>query len=120
MTVNEAINMVNATKPNQFDSSVKIAWLSEIDGKIFNEVIKTHNNASIEAFTGHTSGDENLLISAPYDSIYLRWLEAQIDYANGDTRRYNVSATAFQAEYSQFTRYYNRTHMPIGKEITYF
>ena len=65
-------------------------------------------------------GKRHLTAPAPYDEVYLRWLEAQIDYANGEIERYNNSITAFNHAYSAFERYYNRTHLPIRKKMKYF
>jgi hypothetical protein len=56
-----------------------------------------------------------LLVPAPYDDVYLRWLEARIDYANGEYGKYNNSLTAYNDAYSLFERYYNRNNMPILK-----
>jgi hypothetical protein len=47
-------------------------------------------------------------------------LEAQIDYANNEYDKYNNSITVYNATYANFERYYNRTHMPLGKKIRYF
>ncbi|MBQ7873761.1 MAG: dockerin type I repeat-containing protein [Oscillospiraceae bacterium] len=63
---------------------------------------------------------EELFVGMPYDELYLRWLEAQIDYHNGEIERYNNSITAFNSAYSAFERYYNRTHLPKGVQPGYF
>lgn len=40
MTINEAIKLTDALYPgNRFDNEMKTLWLSEIDGKIFEEII---------------------------------------------------------------------------------
>lgn len=67
-----------------------------------------------------TLEEEKLLVPAPYDEVYIRWLEAQIDYANGEYGRYNNSMTMFNASYSAFRNYWNRTHMPKGKRYKFF
>jgi hypothetical protein len=120
LTIKDAITRVDMTKPNQFGPAIKITWLSELDGKIFEEIFKTHEESPIEKFEGHTSEDDELLIPFPYDSIYLRWLETKIDYANGETNKYNVSNILFNSEYSQMRNHYNRNHNPIGTRIKFF
>ena len=118
MTIMDAIYRIDALKPNCHSQSEKIKWLSTLDGLIKSEIIDTHEDGNDIVFNGY---DENtalateLLISAPYDIIYLRWLEAQIDYANGEYGKYNNSLVAYNDAYSIFQRYYNRTHMPISK-----
>jgi hypothetical protein len=123
MTIMDAIFRIGELKPNSYSQSEKIKWLSTLDGIVKREIIDTHEGGEDIAFKGY---DENsdlatvLLIPAPYDDIYLRWLEAQIDYANGEYAKYNNSMTAYNDAYTAFQRYYNRTHMPKGKKLKFF
>ena len=123
MTIIEAINKVDALKPNTYTQSDKIAWLSTLDGLIKKHIIDTHEGGESVVFDGYdenTPLDTSLIAEAPYDSVYLSWLEAKIDYANGEFNKYNNSATAYNTDYSAFERYYNRTHMPIGTKLKFF
>lgn len=123
MTINEAINKIDALKPNGYSHEDKTRWLSSVDGVIKAEIIDTHEGGEdivFEEYTGDTDPDTNLLVSAPYDDLYLRWLEARIDYANGEYSKFNNSITMYNAELSAFSNYYNRTHMPKGKKRKYF
>ena len=61
-----------------------------------------------------------LLVPAPYDEIYLFWLESKIDYWNGEVGKYNNSITMYNTAYSAYEKYYNRTHKPIQKNFTHF
>ena len=61
-----------------------------------------------------------LLVPAPYDDIYIRYLEMQIDYANGEYGKYNNSKVMYNETYTVFKRYYNRTHMPKGSKFKFF
>ena len=61
-----------------------------------------------------------LLVPAPYDDIYIRWLESQIDYTNGEYGKYNNSIAMYNAAYTAYANYYNRTHMPKGKKFKFF
>jgi hypothetical protein len=123
MTIMDAIFRLGELKPNSYSQSEKIKWLSTLDGIVKREIIDTHEGGEDIAFEGY---DENsdlatvLLIPAPYDDVYLRWLEAQIDYANGEYAKYNNSMTAYNDAYTAFQRYYNRTHMPKGKKLKFF
>jgi hypothetical protein len=123
MTLIEAINTTNNLKPNTYTHTDKVKWLSTLDGIIKTEIINTHEGAEQVTFNGYDEDADlttELLVPAPYDSIYLRWLEAQIDYANGEYTRYNNDLQAFNDAYSAFERYYNRNHMPIGKKFKFF
>lgn len=123
MTIIEAINRIDTLKPNTYVQENKEYWLSKLDGIIFDKIIKTHEGAQIEEFNGYsieTPLDTELLVSAPYDDIYIKWLEAQIDYANREYDKYNNSIMAYNDAYVEYERYYNRTHMPKSKSFKYF
>lgn len=124
MTISEAVNMADTLKPNTYTPETKLYWLSKLDGIVFEKIIKTHEGAEISEFKGYTAEtplDTKLIIAAPYDDIYIKWLEAQIDYANREYDKYNNSIVAYNDAYSEFERYYNRTYMPKGeKSFKYF
>lgn len=123
MTIIEAIEQVDLLKPNNYTQEDKIAWLSMLDGVIKTEIIDTHEGAEDVAFNGYgvdISRDTVLLAPAPYDDVYVKWLEAQIDYANGELAKFNNSITMYNTAYAAFERYYNRTHMPLGTSFRYF
>lgn len=115
MTILEAINRADTTKPNSYTQAEKIEWLSTLDGIIKKEIIDTHEGGEAIAFEGYTpdtSLDTVLLVPAPYDDIYIRWLESRIDYANGEYGKYNNSAMAYNSAFETYSLYYNRNNMP--------
>jgi hypothetical protein len=123
MTIIGAINHLDAVKPNGYSQTEKIKWLSNLDGIVKTEIIDTHEGAEVATFNGydeHTDLNTELLVPHPYDEVYIRWLEAQIDYANGEYGKYNNSITMYNIAYAAYERYYNRTHMPIAKRFTHF
>lgn len=123
MTLIECINRINILKPNTYSQEEKINWLSTIDGIIKREIIDTHEGGDSVVFNGYdefTPLTTELLVPDPYDDIYLRWLEAQIDYANGEYARYNNVVKAYNDAYSTYSRYYNKMHMPLGKKFKFF
>ena len=123
MKIIEAITKIDALKPNNYTTENKIAWLSVLDGIIKEEIIDTHEGGEEITFNGYdenTQNDTVLLVPSPYDDIYVRWLEAQIDYSNGEYGRYSNSMTMYNAAYLAYERYYNRNHMPLGNSFKYF
>ena len=123
MTINEAITRVDSLKPNGYEQSDKIAWLSLVDRMVKNNIIDTHESGEDITFTGYnddTSLDTELIVQAPYDEMYVSWLFSKIDYYNGEYRKYNNNITRFNDTFSAYTNHYNRTHMPKGKKIKYF
>ena len=118
MTIMEAIHLINTVKPNSYDQALKIKWLSTLDGIIKKEIIDTHDGSENVVFSGYTEETNlltELLVPAPYDDIYIRYIEMQIDYANGEYGKYNNSKAMFDAVYSAFEKYYNRENMPFKR-----
>ena len=123
MTIIEAIKRVDELKPNSYTQIEKIRWLSKLDGTIKKNIIDTHEDGEDITFTGYnedTATDTELLVKAPYDEVYLYWLESRIDYHNGEYGRYNNTVTTYNAAYSAFERFYNRAHMPKGNKFNFF
>lgn len=123
MTIIEAINQIDDLKPNNYGQIQKVQWLSKLDGMVKRLVIDTHEGGDSVTFNGYTDETDlgtELLVPAPFDDMYLRWLESQIDYANGEYARYNNTANAFQTEFERYRNYYNSTHMPLGSKIKFF
>lgn len=118
MTIAEAIALTASIRGGQqYSQELKIMWLSRLDGRVFTEILSTHEDCGIEQFPGYdknTPIDTELLVPHPYDAIYTHWLEANIDYANREYDKYNNSIEMFNTDYSAYANLYNRTHMPSG------
>ena len=122
MTIIDAINRIDSLKHNTYSQSDKVAWLSEGEWDVKKNVIDTHEGGDVE-FSGYDDNTDlqtELIIPAPYDKAYLLWMEAQIDYYNGEYDKYNNAIDMFYEAYEGFKSYYNRTHMPKGKKFKFF
>jgi hypothetical protein len=123
MTILDAVHRIDVLKPNTYTQAEKIRWLSELDGMIKREIIDTHEGGDKVAYNEYTESTvltSNLLVPHPYDRIYLPWLQAQIDYFNGENGKYQNSMAMFNAAYTAFEKYYNRTNMPKGAKMKFF
>jgi hypothetical protein len=122
MTIIEAINTIDALYPNTHPQEKKIEQLSKLDGVIKREIIDKHEGSENVTFNGYdekTPLDTELLVPAPYDEVYVFWLQTWIDYWNGEIGRYNNSTSMYKSAYSNFERAYNREHMPKETKIKY-
>ena len=82
MTIMEAIHRIDSVKPNRYSQQEKVQWLSILDGRVKAEIIDTHEDGDTSNFKGYTEKtdlDTALLVPAPYDDVYLFWLESNID-----------------------------------------
>lgn len=118
MTIAEVISKVDALKPNTYTLEDKIDWLSNLDARVKSQIIDAHECNGPFYFYGYDSmsdQDTELLVPAPYDEMYLRWLEAMIDYHNSEDERYNNAIMLFNNAYEGYKKHYTRTHMPLSR-----
>ena len=123
MTIIEAINRIDSLKNNTYTQDEKVAWLNRIEWIIKQEIIDTHEGGEDVTFTGYDGSTDvttELIAAAPHDELYLRWLEAQIDFANGEYSRYSNTYSMFNTAFTAFQNYYNRTHMPLSTSLKFF
>ena len=123
MKIREAIERIDSQKHNVYSQNEKIAWLSRLDFLVKTLIIDAHEGAETVEFTGYndrTDMETELLVQAPFDEVYLRWLEAQMNYSSGEYDKYNNAILMYQTSYDSYVSYYRRTHMPKSTAIKYF
>lgn len=122
MKIIDAISHIDSLVPNSFSTQDKIAWLSTLDGVIKNNIIDTHEGNAVvfEGYNEDTPTDTEMLVPAPYDTIYIYWLQSQIYYWNQELGKYNNSITMYNTTYSEYEKYYNRTHEPLKHKFKFF
>lgn len=115
MTIAELIDYVDDISPNQYTSEQKTAWLSNFDGKVFREVIETHEGGFPAMFAAYGDSTGELLIPEPYaQDIYSNYLLAKIAESNAEIPKYNLYSVLFNNEYNQWVSRYHRRHTPKG------
>lgn len=123
MKIIEAINRIDSLKHNTYTNSDKVKWLSRLDSMVKKLIMDDPDGTESVPFDGYddsTDMQTDLLVEEPFDEIYMRWMEAQIDYYNGEYDRYNNSIEMFNTMYQEYSKYYNRTHMRKGYKMKYF
>lgn len=116
MTIIEAINRLDELKFNTYTQDDKVEWLSRLDSAVKLQIIDNHVGAENISFSGYnkdTPLNTVLLVPAPYDEVYLRWMEAQIDYHNGEYDKFNNSIVMYNTAFDNYQKYYIRTHKPV-------
>lgn len=121
MKVSELISFVDIIKPNAFPVSAKVAWLNEVEGMVWTEVMLL----SPLEFVPHTyddstgEGDADLLVVPPHSKLYNTYLCAMIDFANGEYDKYQNTMTLFNAHFSEFMRWYATHYRPADGDFGY-
>ena len=122
MTIRQAIDQLQATKPCGYDEAFMVRWLSRCEALLDQQVLKRYDKAStgfIE-FDENTDMDTELIAQEPHDALYLYFLEAQVNYADGDIAQYNNSMTMFNSELELFRREIQRRYRPLRKKRFFF
>ena len=124
MTIKNAVIYAKSLKGRYtYDESKVREWLTRLDAAIIAQIIDNYEDSEEVYFEGYMDetvpDDTELIVPMPWDTLYLRWIETQTDYANGEYDRYNNSAQAYSEAYDAFAKYYHRTHMPRTKHLKY-
>ena len=123
MTISQAIERTDGLIHNTYSQEEKVQWLSMVDASVKEQVIDTHEDPPGVTFEGYgpdTELETVLLVPEPYSDLYVRWLEAQIHYYNGEYGKYNQALAMYNAAFGAYVNHYNRTHMPKGQHFRYF
>lgn len=123
MTINQAIATVDSRMiGNQYPIEEKVRWLSDLDSRIYAEVISRYVDSGAAGFNKYSAdGDLNnaLIVPDSYSDLYLYFLQAMINKENNECTRYNNCMVMFNTYYALFVRQYNRTHK-AKKAVIYF
>ena len=118
MKISQAIERLDSLIFNTYSQLDKVKWLSNLDGMVKTHIIDTHEGSEGVHFTGYddsTDLETELLVAAPHDEMYLRWMEAQIHYHNGEYDKYNNAIIMFNTDYEAYQAYYTRNHLPVSR-----
>lgn len=122
MTIREAINTADSGITNGIEFQNKLRWLSDLDRKVFSMMRRYVDSPSV-AFHGYdeeTNTDTQMLIEAPYDDIYVIYLQMKIYLCLAEYARYNNAAQLYNEAWQRYANYYNRNHMHKETKIRYF
>lgn len=116
-TYAQIIKRVDNYKPNAFERDTKLRWLTELDGKIAAEVMLVSPAFLQTMPKGKEALECKPLVSFPYEDLYDRYLEAKIDYHNGEFSDYQNSMEAYNAAYQGFVNWFLNAYDPVqGQE----
>jgi len=108
MTINTAITEVQAICPHAYPDETVTRWLSELDGKLREEVVK--DTSEPVKYIWPEDADTSLLADHPHDDIYPAYILAMVDLCNRDTVRYANDMQVFNQKKEDYACWYRRTH----------
>jgi hypothetical protein len=107
MKLSESIDLINKVKPNGYSADVLVAFINELESMAWVEVFEKKP----EDFTPYKlpeHQDVELIIVKPYDSCYLNYVAAKIDFQNEEAAGYQNNMEMFNSQYLDYKKYMNR------------
>lgn len=118
--IKEIIARVDAIKFNDYSDDTKLRMVAVLDGKIAVDVLLMHPSETGQFNYTYPEGLEmETLVHFPHDDLYEKWIEAQIDFKNGEYEKYQNSMEQFNAAYENFVNWLLTYHTPeayLGKD----
>lgn len=93
MTIQQLIDKVQEEKPNSFSNAKIVSFINDIEAKVA-EQLQVH-------LPVYTTSDmsEVLLAPRPYDTLYVSYVKAMIDYANEEYVSYQLNAEQHESDF---------------------
>ena len=117
MNIQQALDMTDNMLPNMMPRSVKIAFLSEIEQLVHNEIVLKHVHTPeqevMPVYTEETDPGTELVIPDPYSNLYYYYIMAKIDEQNLEFDKFNAHWELFANKYETMSDWYTRNHMPL-------
>ena len=119
MTVAGMIEQFNMERPNGVEDSVKRDWLKKCEANLIDTVILLRDPKEGERtpeewqeYLDDFNYESEMILDAPYDDLYIYFLDQRISLNNNDVKRYNVAMRLFDNAFLTYQQKYNREHLP--------
>jgi len=114
--IKEVMEFTDRVKPNAYTEEQKLQWLNDCEGMVQTQVFLF---APVEIVRYALPADKNteLLVEKPHDKLYLSYLYAMIDFANGEYNKYQNSMQMFNTEFSEFMRWFAGAYRPADTNV---
>ena len=96
--------------PAEIDDTILLDWLNQVEGQILHEIFLL---ALSEITPYSATPTEALAAPYPYDGIYLLWMEAQVDFSNGEYERYTNTMQRYNTAWNDLARHIAKCIRPV-------
>ncbi len=116
MTIRTLLDYVQAVKPSAFTDEQMLVWINELEARVQLEVMQRWPGEIIQYELPQNENTE-LLMTPPHDSCYRYYLQAMIDYENGEYNRYANTSQMFNASWNDFVAWFAEKYRPADGYI---
>ena len=100
MTIRDLLNRISKEKPHSFTDADLISYVNDIEAEVAEQLRITEVPVYV---SGHDDElDRVLLVPAPYDSLYVSYVKAMIDYANEEYDSYANNQAQHVQDFQDF------------------
>lgn len=112
-SIADILSYADTLKPNNYDSSLKISWISTLEGRIQIEIMLI----AVDAIVTYSETELSTipLVPAPYNELYKLYLLAMMDLYGEDYKKYQQSIALFNDLLREYTGWYARTYRPADR-----
>lgn len=100
MKLSVCIEDVKQEKPNSFSEEKLTRFINELEAMV-QEYLCVKPEDMI-AYDWSNDADKELIVHAPFDSMYKAWLKAKIDYSNEEYYSYANNQAQFESDYEEW------------------
>lgn len=111
MTALDVISRVDERMHNVFTREEKLLWLNQLEKMVSQLLARCGLEEQWEPVTEETA----LSIPEPFASMYDRWLEAQMNYANQEYLKFNNAMALFQSLWQEYANALRRENPGMGR-----
>ena len=105
-TLKEILERAEQEKPDAFSNPVKARWLTELEGKIALDCFQmSPKEAQALRYSWPQDQNKVMLVRFPNEEIYALYLEAMIDFHNGEPDRYQNTMERFNQAFLGFKQW---------------
>lgn len=119
MTYKEAYDAYSHTRPSSLSKDEVYGILYNIDKKIHEEIIKTHEGYDGGEYPAKSAIQDNTMLIAPepYAELYIYYVAMTNDLILSETARANNDSAMFNIRYQEYADWFNRNNLPIQKRV---
>jgi hypothetical protein len=99
---NEILAVADQIRPNGLDLTLKERWLREIEAIVRVEI------RGADLYEVFDEEDDSLVVPVPYDRLYVWYLCAIIDLAQGDLQLYELDMALYNAAFQDYAKWFLR------------
>ena len=105
---NELLEMADHIRPNDLEPALKDRWLREVEGMVRSEIdgVSPEQLFADETWT--------LTVPVPYDRLYVWYLCAMIDIAQGDMALYENDLAVYNAAFHDYAKWILRNGRSVS------